>query len=227
MTNSGGDAQLERVALRSSSPNWRRWLRVAAALIAVGAGSVTNLAARAELTSLRIQDFATMPMTGSVAFPSATANSAYLARVNFLADEAGGGDRFFVNDLNGPLYILDKNTKQFTTYLDFNGRDGLPGMFPEFVYSSGFANGLITFQFDPNYRNNGKFYTVHMEQPNFISGTFGPDNTNVPGLNTTGYTTTTAVATPGGSNRATVLIEWTDTNINNTTFEGTARELLR
>src|SRR3972149_5535061 len=77
--------------------------------------------------------------------------------------------RFFVNDLNGPLYILDKTTRQFTTYLDFNGRDGRPGMFEEFVFASGYANGLITFQFDPDYRNNGKFYTLHMEDPDVFN----------------------------------------------------------
>ena len=50
---------------------------------------------------------------------------AQLARVNYLRDEPGGR-RFFVNDLNGPLYILDKKTKAFTTYLDFNGAGGRP-----------------------------------------------------------------------------------------------------
>ena len=29
--------------------------------------------------------------------------------------------------LNGPLYILDKKTKELTAYLDFNGRDDRPG----------------------------------------------------------------------------------------------------
>ncbi len=235
MTISGGIALVLRKALRIGAANCRRSPRGAAALAAVVIWGAMSCSAVAELTSLRIQDYATMPMTGSVAFPSATANSAYLARVNFLADEPGGGNRFFVNDLNGPLYILDKNTKQFTQYLDFNGRVidpdfpevKNPGMFREFVYSSGFANGLITFQFDPAYQTNGKFYTVHMEQPGHLTGTFGPDNTNEPGLNTAGYTTSTAFATPGGSTRATVLVEWTDTNINNTTFEGTARELMR
>jgi hypothetical protein len=167
-----------------------------------------------------------MPVTGSTIFPSATANSAYLARVNFLAEEPAGGNRFFANDLNGPLYILDKATKQFTSYLNFNGRDTATGMFDKFVFASGFANGLITFQFDPDYRNNGKFYTVHMEQTN-AAGSLIPNNATVPGLNTAGYMPTTAVTTPGGSARQTVLIQWTDTNINNATFEGTARELLR
>ena len=147
--------------------------------------------------------------------------------MNFLAEEPGGGrDRLFVNDLNGPLYILNKTTKSFSTYLNFNGREDTtgvvhPGMFEEFVFESGYANGLITMQFDPDYANNGKFYTVHMEDPAVLSGNNDPKNT-------VSYTTTTNI-TPGagGNTRQTVLLEWTDTNINNTTFEGSARELLR
>jgi hypothetical protein len=180
----------------------------------------------AQVTGLRIADYATMPMTGSTQFPSDTANSAYLARVNFLADEPGGGSRFFVNDLNGPLYVLDKRNKQFSTYLNFNGRGSETGLFDKFVFSSGFANGLITFQFDPDYANNGKFYSVHMEQPS-ASGSLLPNNSSFPGFNTADYATTPAVTTPNGGARQTVLIQWTDTNIANNSFEGTARELLR
>jgi glucose/sorbosone dehydrogenase len=109
--------------------------------------------------------------------------------------------------------------------LNFNGRDSNPGLFDNFVFSSGFANGLITFQFDPDYGNNGKFYTVHMETPS--STGLLPNNTNFPGFNTAGYTTTASVDAPGSASRRTVLIQWTDTNINNDTFEGTAREMLR
>src|SRR5262249_8726337 len=47
------------------------------------------------------------------------------------------------------------------------------------------------------------------------------------GLNTSGYTTTAPIPTPGAIQREGVLIEWTDSNRANTTFEGTARELLR
>ena len=49
---------------------------------------------------------------------------------------------FFVHDLNGPFYILDKKTKALTTYLDFNGRDGRPGLFHKLAWEVGFANGL-------------------------------------------------------------------------------------
>jgi hypothetical protein len=50
----------------------------------------------------------------------------------------------------------------------------------------------------------------------------------VPALDLTGFTTTTALNPPAGSvTYESVLIEWRDTNINNATFEGTAREILR
>ena len=42
-----------------------------------------------------------------------------------------------------------------------------------------------------------------------------------------GYTTTPAIKTPGPLQNEGVLVEWTDSNPSNSTFEGTARELLR
>ena len=69
-----------------------------------------------------------------------------------------GGRRFFVNDLNGPLYILDKQSKQFTTYLDFNGVAGRSGLFQKLTFERNFATGLISFLFDPDYSRNGVFY---------------------------------------------------------------------
>jgi hypothetical protein len=54
-----------------------------------------------------------------------------------------------------------------------------------------------------------------------------PDITNFPGLNIAGYTTTTAVKTSGPVLYEGVLIEWTDSNISDATFEDTARELMR
>ena len=65
--------------------------------------------------ALEVQDYATLPITAD---NTNTNTRAQLARVNFMREEPGGR-RFFVNDLNGPLYILDKQKKTFTTYLDF------------------------------------------------------------------------------------------------------------
>src|SRR5262249_42521543 len=59
------------------------------------------------------------------------------------------------------------------------------------------------------------------------SGTQIPDNANFPGLAAAGYLPTPPVPTPGDVDHEAVLVEWTDSNISNSTFEGTARELLR
>lgn len=174
---------------------------------------------------LELSDYARMPITGD---PGGELTRGQLARVNFLRDEPGGR-RFFVNDLNGPLYILDKQTRQFTTYLDFNGRDGRPGLFPRFTFERNFAIGLTNVILDPDYARNGVFYTIHMEDPATPAPTVPRDGI-VRGLDLSGYTTTPAIATPtvnGRIDREAVLIEWTDRNIGNATFEGTARELMR
>jgi mono/diheme cytochrome c family protein len=176
--------------------------------------------------TLQLSDYAQMPITAD---PGGENTRGQLARVNFLRDEPGGR-RFFVNDLNGPLYILDKQIKRFTTYLDFNGAAGRPGLFPRLTFERNFATGLINFNFDPDYQRNGVFYTIHMEDPT-IAAPADPKRGIVSGLDLTNYRTTPAIVTttaPGAQiNREAVLIEWTDRNTANTTFEGTARELLR
>ncbi len=95
----------------------------------------------------KLEDYAALPITADNTNDNTRAQ---LARVNNLRDEPGGR-RFFVNDLNGPLYILDKQTKTFTTYLDFNGAGGRPGLFPRFTFERNFATGLTNFIFDPDY----------------------------------------------------------------------------
>src|SRR5215813_9245370 len=79
---------------------------------------VCGLAASPDLT-IEIKDYAAIPITGAVDGPGNSAG--LLARINFLREEPGGKRRIFVNDLNGPLYILDPQTKKATTYLDLDG----------------------------------------------------------------------------------------------------------
>src|SRR4029077_7992882 len=73
---------------------------------------------------------------------------------------------------------------------------------------------------------NGRVYTVHIEGP-ALPGSNLPNNSSVPALNVSGYTTTPAIRTPGPLQNEGVLIEWTDSNPSNSTFEGTARGLMR
>ena len=197
-------------------------LRAAAA--GLGASLFVVVAAQSPEPVVEIADYMAMPITGVIGGTGQT--NGMLARINGFVEEPGGADRVFVNDLNGPLYILDKKSKQLTTYLDFNGRDNRPGLFRRFTFEAGYANGLISLAFDPDYRRNGRFYTVHLEEPTVAESAL-PNNAHVPALSLTGYSTTTAVATPGEIQREAVLIEWTDSNSPNAAFEGSARELLR
>ena len=177
-------------------------------------------------TVVVLQDYASLPLssrtTGS--YPPAIDLSYQLGRANFLRSEPAlapqSSSRFFVNDQNRNLYILNKADRSFTPYINFEE------VFPNFV-NPDYAEGLGTFIFDPDYASNGKFYTLHVENPN-KSGSAVPTNTSLPGLDVSGYTTTLAVNPPVGSVvRHSVLVEWTDTDPNNSTFEGTAREILR
>jgi hypothetical protein len=177
------------------------------------------LSSAAQQLTIQVKDYAAMPITDAAS--GIGGNSVYLSRVNFLREEPGGKrGRLFVNDLNGPLYILDKKTKAFTTYLNLNG------LFHKLTIGRGYANGFVNFIFDPDYARNGKFYTIHIEDP-ALPGSDLLDNSNLPGLRTDGYAVTAAIRTPGPIQREGVLVEWTDTNTSNATFEGTAREVLR
>ncbi len=202
------------------------YLRALAAGTVTAAPASPSAAAAAPRPVLELADYVQMPITGD---PAGKDTRGQLARVNFLRDEPGGR-RFFVNDLNGPLYILDKRTKAFTTYLDFNGAEGRPGLFTKLTFQRNLATGLINVLFDPDYPRNGVFYTIHMEDPT-IEGSAAPRAGVVPGLDLTGYQTTAAHAPPklpgARITREAVMLEWTDRNVANATFEGTARELLR
>jgi len=188
-------------------------------------------------TAVLLQDYASVPLSGPtrhasvdvgfVPLPGAKTGAinfkGELARVTSLRSEPANAplaaSRLFVNDENGTLYILDKNTKQFTPYLRF------VEIFPSFLANAG-PMGIVSFAFDPDYTKNGKFYTVHSERPGY--GPANPTNSQLPTLNLNGYTLTPSVNRSAEPPRVEcVLIEWTDTNIRNATFEGTARELLR
>src|SRR6185503_16670434 len=175
--------------------------------------------------TLEVRDFATLPITGKL--DGAGQVDGMLARVNAIREEPGGSGRFFVVDMNGPVYILDKKSRALTTYLDFDGRDERKGLFDRFYPDPGYSSGISQLQFDPDYGRNGKFYTVHMESP--TPGSQRPDATTVPGLTfgPFGYEPTAAITTPGPIVYESVLVEWTDTNPRNATFEGTAREVMR
>ncbi|MCC5805711.1 MAG: PQQ-dependent sugar dehydrogenase [Opitutales bacterium] len=138
-----------------------------------------------------------------------------------------------------------------TPYMDFNGstsgREGdvtfrpvddttVPvtpdGIFRRFTKFRGYAAGLITFEFDPEFTENGRFYTVHMESSTGNTDErripLGGPGTKHPGLDTAGWESTpTLTSAVGGNQWHSVLIEWTTPDPTTPVFEGIGREILR
>lgn len=179
-------------------------------------------------TAVLLEDYANPPLSSPTHGGVAKAPIDFkgqLGRISSMRSEPANAplasSRFFVNDQSGTLYILNKTNKEFTPYINF------AQIFPKFVSDTGNTVGIVSITFDPGYAKNGKFYTVHVEKPD-MEGSATPTNVQMPTLNLSGYATTPAVNPPAGPvHLESVLIEWTDTNIRNSTFEGTARELLR
>lgn len=179
-------------------------------------------------TAVLLEDYATPPQSSAThagANSTAIDSKGQLGRITALRAEPANAplaaSRVFVDDQNGTLYILDTATKKFTPYLKF------ADIFPKFASDKGNATGIVSITFDPGYAKNGKFYTVHVENP-ALPGSVTPVNTTLSSLNLNGYTATDTVNPPAGLvHLESVLVEWTDTDIRNATFEGSARELLR
>jgi hypothetical protein len=123
-----------------------------------------------------------------------------LARLNVLKEPPDGSTRVFVNDLNGPLYIIDGATLH--TYLDMRT------LRPNLKISPGLATGFVSFAFHPAYSSNGIFYTVHTEYVGATPATHGP-----------------AIATTIVHHS--ILTEWTATDPAANSFAGGSRELIR
>jgi Glucose / Sorbosone dehydrogenase len=177
--------------------------------------------------AILLEDYASVPISTPLVgtYPSPINYHGQLGRVNSLRSEPANApksaSRFFVIDASAILYILDKNSKTFTPYLNF------AELFPRFDSGRGNAAGIVSIAFDPEYAKNGKFYTVHTEDPN-KAGSGIPTNAHLAALDVNGYAITPTLNPPAGPACCeSVLVEWTDTNIGNSTFEGSAREILR
>ena len=172
----------------------------------------------------------TAELADFIEMPRATSSDgrSQAARINVLIEEPGSG-RLFVAEHAGPLSIVDKTKRQAVSYINFNGSAGAPGLFPKFAPGGGFVSGLMGFAFDPDYRRNGVFYTIHLEDPALtVDGT--PKAGVLPGLDASRFVATKPIGMPANGQpltREAVLSEWTDSNIRNATFEGTVREVMR
>ncbi len=103
-------------------------------LVSVMVGISTGLAAQypagpqvaKDGTAVLLQDYVSLPLSSRTAgsYPPPINFADQLGRVNFLRSEPANAPestfRFFVNDLNRNLYILEKATRTFTPYINFD-----------------------------------------------------------------------------------------------------------
>ena len=207
-----------RASSRVRNAAWT--LALSAVLGCAGAFATAQTAPPALVAELA--DFVEMPRTTSSDGRSAA------ARINVLIEEPGSG-RLFVAEHAGPLSIVDKASRKAVSYINFNGSADAPGLFPKFAPTGGFVSGLMGFAFDPDYRRNGVFYTIHLENP-ALTGEAKPKAGVLAGLDASRFVATTPIGMPANGQpltREAVICEWTDTNIKNATFEGTVREVMR
>ncbi|GAA0951042.1 PQQ-dependent sugar dehydrogenase [Nonomuraea longicatena] len=123
------------------------------------------------------------------------------ARINHLSQIADG--RRFVPDLNGRLYVLPVAGGAPATYLDVRAAVG-----SNFFSGRGLGSGFGFVAFHPDFAANGRFYTVHSEAFQALSGQRAD------------WTQSSAAV-------QSVVTEWTAADPAAPTFAGTRRQVLR
>ena len=152
--------------------------------------------------TVEIRDLVRLPDTRGRLTADQDVNPAGWARVSFVRDLPDG--RRFANDSRGQLYLLDRNN-QPSLYAD------VAAAFPFAIYSR-LESGFISFDFHPEFAQNGLFYTVHGER--------AMGNPAKPDFIPPGY----SLADVTHHN---VITEWRTATPAANTFAGTRRELLR
>ena len=121
--------------------------------------------------------------------------------------------RLFVVEQNGILYTLDKKSRAFTPYIDFGK------IYARFNTDPNLGMGLVSMAFDPDYAKNGKFYTVHTENPRRTQDAQAPSNVAMPSLDLSQHKVTPQFTVPAGVTLyESIVTEWRDTNIGNASF---------
>ncbi|GAA4604883.1 hypothetical protein GCM10023195_16760 [Actinoallomurus liliacearum] len=149
---------------------------------------------------LVLQEYAQFPKSDPVPAP-VDARLMRWDRINYIGEVPDGSGRMYVPDLNGNLYVVRNG--QPHVYLDVKAQ-----FEPYFFSGRGLGQGFGIVAFDPDFRTNGKFYTIHTE--------LASSTTKVPDL------------TPqAGTIYHGVVDEWTADDPKADTFHGTHREILR
>ncbi len=192
----------------------RRWLvAIAGSVLAVGLAVPPSAAAQADepiqdplpdpvpsSLGLTVEEFAQLPKTEPVPPPTDPRLMRH-ARINHLGEVPDGSDRLYVPDLNGKVYLIDHGVQH--VYLDIGTLFA-----PDFFSGRGLGTGSGFVAFHPDFKNNGKLYTVHSEN----------------GAGLTEPTTWPSQPTPI---LHASITEWTASDPSADTFSGTHREVVR
>ncbi len=150
------------------------------------------------------EPFIRLPQTADSATPPQT-NQAY-ARIQYLQPLPDESGRMAVNDLRGPLYLINGETREISMFLDLRTQNVNfdDSMFPN-------ETGLAGFAFHPDYGRPGaagfgKFYTAYSAS--------------------TGSGTVNYLESPD-NNHESVIREWTADDPAASVFSGASREILR
>lgn len=193
----------------------RRWLvAIAGAVVAAGLAVPPSAVAQADepiqdplpdpvpsSLGLTVEEFTQFPKTETVP-PAVDPRLMRHARINYLGEVPDGSGRLYVPDLNGRMYLVDDGVQHI--YLD------LSTVFaPDFFSGRGLGTGSGFITFHPDFRRNGKFYTVHSENGAALSKpTTWPSHVDPPFNHS-------------------IVTEWTAADPSANTFSGTRREIMR
>jgi hypothetical protein len=110
---------------------------------------------------LIVEEFATFPKSEPLPVPT-DQRLVRWARINYIGEIPDGSRRMFVPDINGAMYVIENG--QPHVYLDI-GHSFAPGFFS----GRGLGQGFAFVAFHPEFKTNGKFYTVHTETGDAIA----------------------------------------------------------
>jgi hypothetical protein len=149
---------------------------------------------------VQVEEFAQLPRSEPTPAPT-DQRLVRWNRINFLGEVPDGSGRLYVPDLNGKLYLLRNGVPH--VYLDVGATFA-----PAFFSGRGLGQGFGFATFDPDFKRNGRFYTVHTEQASLA--TRPPDLTPQPNTLFHG-----------------IVTEWTADRPSASKFSGSRREILR
>lgn len=193
----------------------RRWLvAIAGAVVAAGLAVPPSAAAQADepiqdplpdpvpsSLGLTVTEFAQFPKTETTP-PPVDPRLVRHNRINHLGEVPDGSGRLYVPDLNGRMYLVDNGVQH--VYLDLSTTFA-----PDFFSGRGLGTGSGFITFHPDFKRNGKFYTVHSENgAGLAKPTTWPSHSATPILHS-------------------IITEWTATDPTADTFAGTRREIMR